>query len=86
PYVALEAAFAKVPIISTNVGGLPEIVTDMESGILVHPKSSKEIREAIRHLIDRPEQRKTLAENLYFSASSKFTLEIMVRQYIMEVY
>jgi glycosyltransferase involved in cell wall biosynthesis len=50
PYVLLEARASGVPIISTSVGGIPEIVLNT-SGIIVPPKNPKKLAEAIEILL-----------------------------------
>lgn len=50
PYVLLEARAAGIPIVSTNVGGIPEVVRDT-SGIVVPPKNPEKLAEAIEVLL-----------------------------------
>ncbi|ULA63028.1 MAG: Putative Glycosyl transferase, group 1 family protein [Nitrospira sp.] len=51
PGVILEAYCAGIPVISTNWGGIPEIVTE-ETGILVEPRDVAGLANAMRNLID----------------------------------
>jgi len=44
----IEAQSAGIPVITTDVGGNPEIITDMENGILVPFNDSRAIRDAVR--------------------------------------
>jgi len=53
--VALEAALMARPVIATHVGGLPEIIVDKHTGLLVEPENSSALAEAIMFLLDRPE-------------------------------
>jgi L-malate glycosyltransferase len=46
-------AFAR-PIVATCVGGVPEVVTDSETGVLVPPEDPTALANAIRYLIDHP--------------------------------
>jgi glycosyltransferase involved in cell wall biosynthesis len=48
--VALEAMAAGKPVIASNIGGLPEIVVDRVTGLLVQPGSLPELSEAIQRL------------------------------------
>lgn len=48
---ALEALAAGKPVVATSVGGLPEIIKNKDTGILVAPKNPEEIAEAIIRLI-----------------------------------
>lgn len=50
PWVILEAAAAKVPIISTNVGATPEIIENERSGIIIEPKKPRQIVRALEKI------------------------------------
>lgn len=50
PYTLVEAINCGVPIISTNVGGVPEVVHHKENGMLINPRSSAEIVNAIKEI------------------------------------
>ena len=78
PYVLIEAGYASLPVISTTVGGIPEIVEDMRSGILIQPKSSKELTHALSFMIDHPEERKKYGAALRETAINKFSIEKML--------
>lgn len=60
--VALEAMAMKVPLIATNVGGLPELVDDGITGILVPPKDVDSLSNAIKYLIDNSRLRKKMGD------------------------
>jgi glycosyltransferase involved in cell wall biosynthesis len=51
PYSVLEAMFAGLPVVSTNVGGIPEMVVDGETGFLVPPDDDEAIADAIEKLL-----------------------------------
>lgn len=51
PLVLLEAASAGIPHIATNVGGIPEVITDGRSGLLVPPQDPAALAESILRLI-----------------------------------
>ncbi len=50
PLSLLEVMRLGIPCIATNVGGIPEIITNNESGILIEPKDGKSLIEAINNL------------------------------------
>jgi glycosyltransferase involved in cell wall biosynthesis len=50
PNVALEAMAAGKPVVSTNVGGLPDVIKDGENGFLVEEDDAAQLAEAIRRL------------------------------------
>ena len=75
PYVILEAMSSGIPIIATDVGGIPDLVLDGTNGILVNPRNPLAIAEALQILINDPERRTS------FGAQSK---QIMTRQFGLE--
>jgi glycosyltransferase involved in cell wall biosynthesis len=65
PNVLLEGMAAGVPVVATCVGGIPEIVTDRESGLLVKPREPEAIAAAINLLLSDAELSKMLAANAH---------------------
>ena len=79
PYSILEAAAAGLPIVSTAVGGIPEIISKDINGILVRPRDSHAIADAVKKLIKDPQLAAKLAQNAKQKAL-EFTLERMVSE------
>ncbi|MFA6404944.1 MAG: glycosyltransferase family 4 protein [Candidatus Paceibacterota bacterium] len=80
PYVILEAGFASLPVIATTVGGIPEIVEDMKSGVLVQSKNIRELAHAISFMIEHPNMRREYSANLRESVAQKFLFEKMTSE------
>jgi glycosyltransferase involved in cell wall biosynthesis len=80
PYTILEAGSASLSVVTTIVGGIPEIITDMKSGILVQPKNAKELGHAISFMIEHPEERRTYGSALHEKILKDFSLEKMIRE------
>jgi len=55
PNALLEAMAAGVPVVATNVGGIPEIVSDQESALLVPPRDVPAMSAAIQRILDEPD-------------------------------
>ncbi|HOJ92562.1 MAG TPA: glycosyltransferase family 4 protein [Dictyoglomaceae bacterium] len=78
--VILEAISQKIPVIATNVGGIPEIIEDGKNGILVKPKDSKSLSTALEMLIIDKDLRIKIGEEGYKRYLSEFTFEKMVEK------
>ena len=85
PYVILEAGLAGLPVIASNVGGIPEIIENGKNGLLVSPANPKELTIAIKKLIDDKTLRETLAQNIREKILKDFSLSKMVEE-TMETY
>lgn len=77
PYALLEAGKAELAVIATKVGGVPEIISNEENGLLVIPKNVGEIGEKINKLIENRELREKLGNNLKKTIDEKFSVEKM---------
>lgn len=81
---ALLAMSAGVPVIASNLGGLPEIVRHRETGLLVENDAAA-IADAIRELLENPDLARSLASAARRMVLERFTVEHMVRL-TLEVY
>jgi glycosyltransferase involved in cell wall biosynthesis len=68
PRVLVEARANGLPVIATNVGGIPTSVSDGHDGLLVPPKEPQAIAAAIERLVTDGELRRTLIRNGLASA------------------
>jgi hypothetical protein len=75
PYVALEAMAAGCPVIATNVGALPEIVTHGRNGLLVPPGDHEEFSRAIATLLRSPRQLDSMRVEARRRIREKFSWE-----------
>ena len=62
PLSVMEYMEAGLPVVATNVGGLPELVADRESGILVAARDPEALAAALADLIGDPDQRRRMGE------------------------
>ena len=62
PYSVLEGMFAGLPVVSTDVGGIPEMVVDGETGFLVPPGDTQAIAERLEVLARDPALRGSMGE------------------------
>jgi glycosyltransferase involved in cell wall biosynthesis len=79
--VLLEAGLATVPVIASRVGGIPEILTHNENGLLVEPGDVGELRLAIETLLSDASLSSKLASQHYQRVVSNFTWKKCAAKY-----
>jgi len=80
PYSILEAMQAGLPIVSTKVGSITEVIAESQSGLLIEPKNPQALAEKIKYLIDNPETAKKLGEQAKKDVVKKFSLKQMITE------
>jgi len=73
PYTLLEAGLAKIPVIATQVGGVPEIITDHQTGLLVTPANPLSLANAMKEITET-ELVNNFIENNYQNIINNFDL------------
>lgn len=73
-----QALAMKRPVVTTNVGGIPELIKDNETGLLVPPADGKALAKAILKLLENREKAKRLGESGRRLIEEKFSQEIMI--------
>ena len=80
--VVTEAMACSLPVVATNVGGIPEIVEDKHSGFLVESKNPLALAKKIDHVLSlNPEIRRKMGEIGRKIAEENFSLDKMVKNY-----
>jgi glycosyltransferase involved in cell wall biosynthesis len=75
PLASLEAMAAGVPVIASDVGGLPEQIVHLESGVLVEPGNPSALADWVVRLHDDPQLRERLGEEAAKRVREHFTIE-----------
>lgn len=81
----IEAMAMHLPCVATNVGGIPEQITDGENGHIVPPNDPESLGRAIADLLADPAKRKAMGEAGFHRVTEYFNLDRMVDE-ITEVY
>lgn len=79
PNVLIEAMAMRLPVVSTDVSGIPELVDHMQNGLLVPEKDVTALASAMEILLSRPELRARFGENGRSKVMRQFTLERNIR-------
>jgi len=81
PQSIKEAFFLKIPVIATNVGDIPEVIKNNETGILVPPNDPQSLLEAINLLLENKNKASKMAENAFDFIIENFTWEKLLSKY-----
>ena len=81
-YINIEAAAAGVAVVATKVGGIPEIVLDRETGLLVPAKSPSSIADACIELAKNNSLRHELIENSRSRVISNFSHQVCMHKWV----
>ncbi len=79
----LEAMARGVPVVASNVGGIPELVEDSVSGILFTPGNIEEAARKTTNLLKDKRLYSKIKENALTSATTNFDRETIINQYEM---
>lgn len=82
PNALIEAMAMKLPVVSTRVAGIPEIVDAGVNGLLVEPGDEPALARALQTLIEQPDLRRRLGEEGRRKVEEKFDIERNVRHFV----
>jgi glycosyltransferase involved in cell wall biosynthesis len=82
PLVVPEAMAAGLPVVSTAVGGLPDVVHEGRTGYLVRPNDEHALRAALRALQDDPERARAMGQLARQVAEEQYSALRMARDYM----
>ena len=81
PQVIKEAFFLKIPVIATNVGGIPELIENGKTGILVSPEDPESLQQEIQNLLKDPSKQNKISENAFQFILKNYTWESLLQKY-----
>jgi glycosyltransferase involved in cell wall biosynthesis len=80
----LDAMASRLPVVATRTGGIPEVVVNGETGLLVPPKSPTALAKAILRIYGDRELGRRLGQKGYEVVHQKFSTEAMAAKVILE--
>jgi glycosyltransferase involved in cell wall biosynthesis len=82
PQVIKEAFYLKIPVIATNVGGIPEIIENKKTGILIPSENPNMMIEEINNLLKNPSLIDELTQNAFNFINKNFIWDALIDKYI----
>lgn len=80
PYVLLEALALARPVVATRVGGIPHVVHDRQTGLLVPPRDPAALARAITWMLDHPAEAAVMGARGRDLVEQEFSAETMARR------
>ena len=78
---ALEAMACEMPVVATNVGGLPEVVTNGVDGYLIPARDVKAGAKYALEILTRPDRGRSMGQQARVNARSKYCSNDVIPQY-----
>jgi len=82
PLALIEAMACGLPVVSTPIGGIPEIVTHGKNGLLVQPRDFDQLRDALRDLIANRDRAASLGQAAARTVRARYSREAIAKEYV----
>ena len=81
PRVVFEAMAARLPVVATNVSGIPDVLQDCVTGFTVCPGDEVALAEKIRWILEHPDKAREVGQRARAFAEGFFSTEEYVQNY-----
>jgi glycosyltransferase involved in cell wall biosynthesis len=85
PFAILEALATGLPVVTTNVGGIPETIENGKNGFLVEPFHQKQLADRILYLLEHPAEAAEMGVQARKTVEERFDWRIVVKK-VLKVY
>ncbi len=82
PISLIEALAAGLPVVASCVGGIPDMITQRQEGILISPGDTEELARALLELIENPSLRLEMGEKGRKKAVSQYSMDVKAQNLI----
>ena len=82
PLTLQEAQLMQKPVVATNVGGIPELVKNNETGLLVPANNPQKLAESVNKLLENKQNANQLAKSGYEFIIKNMTWDVILPKYI----
>lgn len=80
--ILLEAMASKTPVIATTVGGIPEVIINNKTGILLQPRQPRMLSNSIQQILQDCEKVSHLTKNALFKVKNQYSWSIITSSFI----
>jgi glycosyltransferase involved in cell wall biosynthesis len=85
PFAVLEALSSGLPVVTTNVGGIPEMIDSGRNGFLVQPFNAKDMADKILYYLEHPAQASEMGFLARKNILERFDWRLIVKK-VLKVY
>ena len=82
PTIVKEAFYLKIPVIATSVGGIPELIINEKTGILVPANDAESLLSAINSMLENHEKIKKMTEAAFDFVNKNMTWNVWLPKYL----
>ena len=82
PVSVLEAMAYQCGIVATRVGGIPQMIEQEQTGLLIEPKDPEGLKSALQKLLSNPELCERLGKNARAKVQKEFSIEKSLQELI----
>jgi glycosyltransferase involved in cell wall biosynthesis len=82
PMVLLEALTLGVPVVASQVGGIPEVLVHGQTGFLVPPRDEKALAHACQYILEHRKEAQLLSDRGRKLIQDKFSAEVMAQKVV----
>lgn len=80
PTVLIEAGAMGLPAVATRVGGIPEIVQDSKTGVLIQPQNPQQLADALQRLLNAPDELQRMGDAAREFVHHRFAIQRQAQQ------
>ncbi len=80
--VLLEAMASGIPVIGSNIGGIPDIIENKVNGLLVPPGDPVALANSIYYIINNPDRSEKFKDEGFFTVKNRFSWSVISTQFI----
>jgi glycosyltransferase involved in cell wall biosynthesis len=82
PVVLMEAMAVRIPVVSTYISGIPELIKDNVSGLLAQPNDAASLADKIRSVLENPSRVDSLTEAAKERIREEFDVQVNTERLI----